>query len=427
MDSREIYELLSEASMGISTDTRTVKKGDIFVALKGDKFDANEFAAQALEAGATYAVIDNLSYKKDDRYIVVENTLKTLQDLAHLHRLTFSIPILAIGGSNGKTTTKELIHTVLSKKYKTHTTTGNLNNDIGVPLTLLSMKPETEIAIIEIGANHPGEHLTLLDILNPTHVLITNNGADHLEGFGSLDGVRNANKEIYDWAQAHNAHALVNNAIADLMEDSADLDRTVYPIKPHESISSLYAGVQYDGMDFTTSLFGAYNEPNILAVIAIGEYFNVPLSDIREAIASYVPTLKRSQYIHADGYDVVLDCYNANPSSMELALRDFFGHTASGKRIIIVGDMLEMGDVEQVVHKDILDIVSSLYDSNDIVVCVGHRFGLYKNSFPFQFYETSAEASVYFNTLDLTHKTVFLKASRGIKLEDVIKEKVPLL
>ncbi len=421
-----IYTLLSNHTLSISTDTRTVKKGDVFIALKGDKFDANAFAVQALEQGAQYAIIDNPVYAIDDRYILVEDTLQTLQDLAHRYRKQFSIPILAIGGSNGKTTTKELVHAVLSKRYQVHTTTGNLNNDIGVPLTLLGMSADTDIAVIEIGANHPSEHTTLMDILSPTHILVTNNGADHLEGFGSLEGVRSANKEIYDWAHQHTVHAFVNNSIADLVEDSAELDRTLYPIKSHQGSSSLYAGIFYDNTEFTTSLFGAYNEPNILAAITIGEYFDVSIPDIQKAIADYTPTLKRSQLIKHDDYSVVLDCYNANPSSMELALRDFFGHTSPDTRIVIIGDMLEMGDVEHAVHEDVLKLVTSFADAQDTVMCVGPRFEAFKESFPFHFYEDSQTAREYFNTLNLIGKTIFLKASRGIKLEEVIKEKIPL-
>ncbi len=427
MTSEEIYQLIASENLSISTDTRTVKSGDIFIALKGDNFDANTFATTALAQGAVYTIIDNPVYKIHDQYILVDDTLRTLQDLARLHRAQFTIPIIAIGGSNGKTTTKELVHAVLSKKYRTHVTTGNLNNNIGVPLTLLKMKADTEIAVIEIGANHPLEHTELLGILTPTHVLVTNNGADHLEGFGNLEGVRKANREIYDWARVHDTHIFVHRDITDLVEDSETPDRTLYPTQSYTSTSSMFAGVRYGDNDFTTTLFGAYNEPNILAAIAIGEYFDVPILQMRDAIATYTPTLKRSQIITGENYSVVLDCYNANPSSMELAVRDFFGHTTPGKRIVIIGDMLEMGDVEQQVHIQILELVANLADAQDIVICVGPRFGISKDKFPFSFYEHSTDAKVSFATLDLSDKTIFLKASRGIKLEDVVKEKVPLI
>lgn len=426
MEISKLYELFAQSGSQVSTDSRSIPAGALYIALKGENFDGNAFTADALAKGASYAIIDNATYKTNDGCILVESTLKTLQDLAHHHRNQFDIPILAIGGSNGKTTTKELIYTVLSKKYRTHTTSGNLNNDIGVPTTLLSMPTNTEVAVIEIGANHPGEHIELMNILAPTHILVTNNGADHLEGFGSLEGVRKANKEIYDWAHEHKTHTFVNKYLDDLIKDSSSLERTVYPDKSHEDTSSLYAAVVYDGVEFTSSLVGAYNEANIYAAIAIGEYFNIPLPDIREAIADYTPTLKRSQYIHGKDYGVVLDCYNANPSSMELALQDFFLNTTNGTRIVIVGDMLEMGAVEAQVHTDILKQITELIDPSDIVICVGPRFYASKDSFPFHFYETTETAREYFNTLDLTNKTVFVKASRGIKLEDVIKEKIPL-
>ena len=414
-----LYNLLQK--QGFSTDTRSITEGQIFIALQGETFDGNTLAINALEQGASYALIDNPHYKTDERCILVENTLTTLQELAKIHRKHFSIPILVIGGSNGKTTTKELVHAVLSKKYTTHTTSGNLNNNIGVPMTILNMKANTEIAVIEIGANHPGEHRELMDILAPTHVLITNNGADHLEGFESLAGVRKANKEIYDWAHTHHAHAFVNQHIDDLGEDSNNLSRTVYPMSPYESTSSLYASIRYNGLDFTSSLFGSYNEANMLAALAIGEYFEVPLSDIQSAIAEYVPTLKRSQVIQKDDYTLIVDCYNANPTSMSLALRDFAHTSPTGKRIFVIGDMLEMGSEESRLHKEILDLTQSIADPHDIVWCVGPRFGMYKNDFPFAFFNSAADAQKIFTTLDLAGKIVFLKASRGIRLEDILK------
>lgn len=424
METTDLYNLI--ISHGFSTDTRALAPGQIFIALRGENFDGNDMATTALLAGAAYAVIDKPSCKLNDAYILVHNTLETLQHVANIHRKQFSIPIIAIGGSNGKTTTKELVQAVLSKKYTTHATTGNLNNDIGVPLTLLTMPKDTEIAVIEIGANHPLEHTTLMDIISPTYVLITNNGADHLEGFGSLEGVRSANKEIYESARKQNGKVFVNRHIPDLCEDSEGLDRIMYPTKPVHGTSSLYAGVNYDGADITTSLFGSYNEPNILAAITVGEYFDVPLSDIKEAIQNYTPTLKRSQIINRPDYSVILDCYNANPSSMKLALEDFAKGSTGGKRFFIIGDMLEMGDEEARLHKEILDLVQTLTDPEDVVWCVGPRFGAYSKEYPFTFFEHAVDAKGPFSDINLIGKTIFLKASRGIKLEDVIKEKIPL-
>ncbi|MBP6857736.1 MAG: UDP-N-acetylmuramoyl-tripeptide--D-alanyl-D-alanine ligase [Candidatus Pacebacteria bacterium] len=425
MNPEEIYKLISEKSFNISTDTRALSPGDIYIGIKGENFDGNMFVSQALEKGALYAITDLEENKNINKSLFVENTRETLEELAKIHRSQFSIPIIAIGGSNGKTTTKELISAVLQKKYKVHTTKGNFNNDIGLPLTILAMPLDTEIAVIEIGANHLEEHTKLLNIFSPTYVLVTNNGADHLEGFGSLAGVRKANKEIYDWAQENNAKTFVNKNISDLIEDSKDNETVIYPSKDFNSKSSLYAGVTYDGQDFSSSLFGSYNEPNILAAIAVGEYFDVNVKDIQEAVASYEPTLKRSQIINGGNYKIILDCYNANPSSMELALKDFFRQTKNGERIIITGDMFEMGEEEQMVHKEILDLLEKLREEKDVVIVVGPRFYQSKDNFPFMFYKNTTDAKDYFDKLDIKNKTIFVKASRGMKLEELIKEKIP--
>lgn len=426
MDLETLYREIKEKKLIISTDTRTLQPGNIYIAIKGEMFDGNTFAKDAIEKGARYAVIDNPDYVYNDQCILVDNTRLTLELLAQRHRNQFSIPILAIGGSNGKTTTKELIHAVLSKKYRTHTTKGNLNNDIGVPLTMLAMSEDTQCAVIEIGANHADEHTKLLDIIRPTHVLVTNNGRDHLEGFGSIEGVRSANKEIYDWALSNAAFAFVPKAYPDLIEDSQDLNRMLYPEKEHTSISGTYASISYDNIDVHSALFGSYNEANILAAITVGEYFSVPLFDIKVAIESYKPTLKRSELIKRDRYSLVLDCYNANPTSMTLALKDFCRITTPGSRIILIGDMLEMGTIEAAVHKEILELVRELVATEDQVLVVGPRFNAFASQFSFQFFEMSDSTRVYFNTLPIDGKQIFVKASRGIKLEEVIKEKIPL-
>lgn len=426
MESNDIYKLISKGAFSISTDTRTLITGDIYIGIKGENFDGNSFTLQAIEKGASYVITDLGEYKTNEKCIIVRNTRKTLEELARIHRQQFSIPVVAIGGSNGKTTTKELITSVLSKKYIVHTTKGNLNNDIGVPLTLLSMPKETEVAIVEIGANHKDEHIKLLNIISPTHVLVTNNGQDHLEGFGSAQGAREANKEIYDWAQINNAKAFVYKELPDLMEDSQGLDIIIYPKEESLSKSSIYAKVSYKNTLFESSLFGSYNEANILASITVGEYFDVPLEKIQEAVKEYEPTLKRSQIIENKDYRIVLDCYNANPSSMELALKDFFDQTKEGDRVAIIGDMFEMGQEEKRVHKEILELVSSLIEKKDIVLCVGPRFYVSKELFPFTFFETTEKAREYFNSLDLQGKTIFVKASRGMKLEEIIKERIPL-
>lgn len=427
MDSAELYHRIAQDGVSISTDTRTIRKGAVYLALKGESFDGNKFAHDALVKGARFSIVDDPSQATDARCILVKDTKKTLEELAHIHRTQYSIPVITIGGSNGKTTTKELVAAVLEKKYRIHTTKGNLNNDIGVPLTILEMPLDTEIAIIEIGANHHGEHTALLTIVSPTHVLVTNNGADHLEGFGSIEGARKANKEIYDWAFTHDAKAFVNKTILDLVNDSEKIkNRILYPTDQWEPKEQTTAALKYKNVEITSQLFGSYNIPNLLAAITIGNYFDVPLESIQEAITSYTPSLKRSQIIPGEDYTLILDCYNANPSSMELALGDFHATTPAGKRIFLVGDMLEMGTEEKAVHKKILDFLATLVEPNDICLIVGPRFGIYKEHYPFTFFDSATSAREVFDNLDLKGKHIFVKASRGIKLEEVIKEKAPL-
>ena len=288
------------------------------------------------------------------------------------------------------------------------------------------MPKDTEIAVIEIGANHPLEHTELLHIIEPTHILVTNNGADHLEGFGSIEGARYANKEIYDWAQHNPCTVFVNKNITDLVTDSEHTNRILYPILEVHSNSKLFAGLIYNNTSIQSTLFGSYNEPNILAAIAIGEFFSISLENIKNAIENYIPNLKRSQIVHQDTTTFAIDCYNANPTSMELALIDFFTQSPQGKRIIIIGDMLEIGEQENMMHKHILDIVQKYTIAGDTILCVGPRFFIHKNEFPYIFFETSQHAQEYFDQLDIENNYVFLKASRGIKLETVIKNKVPL-
>lgn len=419
MDIHTLYEKLKQTSFIFSTDTRTLTSGEIFVALKGENFDGNLYCKEALEKGVAYVITTNPHNINDSRILTVSDPLKTLQDIASLYRKEFAIPILVIGGSNGKTTTKELIHTVLSKKYRVHTTKGNLNNDIGVPLTLLSMSRNTEIAVIEIGANHPNEHIVLMNIVSPTHALVTNNGADHLEGFGTLEGVRTANKEIFD--MLGDGTVFVSSLQEDLMEDSKQLKHIIYPQETYQSTSTFYASLSYKGQSYTSKLFGSVNEANILSAIAVGEYFSVLPADMASTIAVYEPTLKRSQVIEKDDHTIIMDCYNANPTSMELSLTDFFSATQGKERIIIVGDMLEVGEKESEEHFSILAFISKQILENDTCIVVGKRFYEHKALFPYSFFLTTGEVRTFLETLPLKDKMVFLKASRGIRLEDVIQ------
>jgi UDP-N-acetylmuramoyl-tripeptide--D-alanyl-D-alanine ligase len=418
MDIQELYTVCKKTPFIFSTDTRTISGGAIFVGIKGDLFDGNAYCQEAIEKGASYVISTNPDGINDPRILTVTDPLLTLHQIATLYRKEFIIPFLVIGGSNGKTTTKELIHAVLSKKYTVHTTQGNLNNHIGVPLTILQTPKNAEIAIIEMGANHPHEHTVLMDIVQPTHILVTNNGADHLEGFGSLDGVRKANKEIFD--KAGSAHAFINKNLSDLVEDSVSLPRTLYPTAQHKSTSSLFASLIYKDISFTSSLFGSFNEANMLAAITVGEHFTVPLPYIQEAIASYEPSLKRSQVIQKEDHMIILDCYNANPTSMELSLKDYFAHSEAGKRIVIVGDMLEGGETEDEAHEVILQLIKEQKNTNDIIICVGKRFGKYQKNFSFNFFSTALEARGFLHTIPFANKKIFLKASRGIRLEEIL-------
>ncbi len=420
MEIKDLYNIfINECSQSISTDTRKIKTGSLFFAWKGENIDGNKFAEEALEKGANYVVIDNPEYKVNEKCILVQDSIKTLQDLASFHRNKFNIPLIVIGGSNGKTTTKELLVSVLEKKYKTHYTKESFNNHTGVPLTILDMHIDSEIAVIEIGANHIGEHKDLLAIVKPCFVLVTNNGKDHLEGFGSIQGVREANKEIYDWAKENNAKIFVNKFISDLMQDSDGGDCILYPQKEYESTSGEYASLIYGKDVFESKLFGSYNEPNILASIAIGEYFEIDISSIQKSILEYSPSLKRSQIIKTEDNLIILDCYNANPSSMELSLKDLFLNFKDKNKIIIVGDMLELGESSSQYHLEILDYIKYNISKEDIVLAVGKDFYQYKNIFDFNFFENVDSAKILFDSLNKKDALIFVKASRGIRLENI--------
>lgn len=421
MNISELHTIYSnECGYVVDTDTRKLRKGSLFFAWKGEKDDGNRFAQQALDNGAQYVVIDNPEFALDDRCILVEDSIKTLQDLAKFHREQFTIPVLAIGGSNGKTTTKELVASVLKEKYKIHVTEKNFNNHTGVPLTLLAMHPDTECAVVEIGANHAGEHSALLDVLQPTHVLVTNNGKDHLEGFGSTQGVRKANAEIFVWAEKHNAQIFVNKFLLDLVEDSSGSNQILYPEFDFQGTSDIFASINYDDLEIKSRLFGSFNEVNILAAVVIGIYFDVEKKKIKESIEGYTPELNRSQIVNKENYTVIMDCYNANPSSMELALLDVFTVSQEKKKIIIIGDMAELGSESSFYHKEILELVNNNISTKDIVICVGSIFSSFQEKYPFHFFENINDAKIFFTSLEKKDALVFLKASRSLGLENIL-------
>ena len=341
----------------IITDSRCVENNSIFFALKGENFDGNKFAIKALESGAKYAVIDNAKFKLNDNFILVDNVLKCLQQLASFHREQFVIPLIGITGTNGKTTTKELIHTVLKRKFKTHATKGNFNNHIGVPLTLLEMPLNTEIAIIEMGANHQGEIKELCEIAKPNYGLITNIGKAHLEGFGGFEGVVKAKNELYNFIRNY-GRAFLNSDNKLLSELAENLNSIKYGTKQDSDCFAEileinpYVKLRWNNIDIQSNLIGKYNFENILAAICIGNFFNVAHSNIKSAVENYIPQNNRSQIVQTKTNKILLDAYNANPTSMSLAIESF-ELLKSKTKVVILGDMLELGDESIFEHKEI--------------------------------------------------------------------------
>ncbi len=381
----------------------------------------------ALDKGAAYAIIDEPQYQAGDHYIIVENALDVLQCLANMHRNRFTIPVIAITGTNGKTTTKELLHSVLSKKYMTMATTGNLNNHIGVPLTLLKLKPETKIAIVEMGANHPGEIDLLCRIAEPSHGIITNIGKAHLEGFGGFEGSVRTKTELYRFLRSRQGIAFVNTADPLLVQYtegmkviSYDTGKTVFTgeqIHPEEPFVRMKIMIEGQEITLSSKLFGRYNAGNILAAACIGHFFGVKPLEIREAIESYLPQNNRSQILQTSTNLLVLDMYNANPSSMILALQDF-AISAQDRKVLILGDMLELGSESDKEHMEILGLIEKLGFTE--VYLVGPVFTRLNMKRDWLCFQDSELAYIWFGHHRLTGATVLLKGSRGIKLEKIV-------
>ena len=350
----ELYSLFLKQRT-ITTDSRDCPKGSIFFALKGDTFNGNAYAASALEKGCAYAVIDEAEYAADDRYIVVPDVLTTLQQLANEHRKALGTPIVGITGTNGKTTTKELVATVLEKKYNVLYTQGNFNNHIGVPKTLLQLTEEHNMAVIEMGANHPGEIKTLVNIVEPDCGLITNVGKAHLEGFGSFEGVIKTKGELYDFLREHKGKVFIDEENEHLMNISQGLD--LIPYVTGEVIDCApYLHFKWQGGEIMTHLIGAYNIKNMMAAATVGLYFGVPVADINDALAGYIPSNNRSQLTITEKNKLIVDTYNANPTSMMAALQNFSIMKVSPK-MAILGDMRELGEVSEAEHKKVVDFL----------------------------------------------------------------------
>lgn len=397
------------ASSGVQTDSRKVALGEMFFALKGDNFDGNRYASQALEAGAKVAVVDDEGVAVDDRYLLVDNVLTALQGLAHYHRQRLSAPVLAITGTNGKTTTKELTAAVLGRKFRTHYTQGNLNNHIGVPLTLLSVPLDAEFVIVEMGASSRGEIRLLAEIAAPDYGLITNIGRAHLEGFGGEEGVRKGKGELYDYLCAHNGVALFRSddeVLASMVAERKGLCAEGYE-------SSLAEG-------FVSNLVGDYNRFNIAAAVAVGRHFGVTEKDIASAIAGYEPRNNRSQSMQTTWNLLTVDCYNANPSSMVAAITNFHStsHAEFSHKMMILGDMLELGEWSESEH---LRVLEEALAGEAKVVVVGRNFSSVAGSFESVVsFPSTAQAAEWLKENAPTRTFILVKGSRGIGLEKLL-------
>lgn len=417
-------------NLSISTDTRNITTGCIFFALKGDNFNANEFAAQAIEKGAAYAVVDEEKYACE-RCLLVEDSLSALQDLAAFHRKQLNIPVIGLTGSNGKTTSKELVNAVLAEQYKTFATFGNLNNHIGVPLSILSISPDVEIAIIEMGANHQKEIELLCRIAQPTHGIITNVGMAHLDGFGGFEGVKKGKAELYAYLKETNGYTFINRNNPHLLEMSAaaGLSKLIYygsengnTVKGSLKSSDPFIEVEWTNHEVTslvkTNLTGSYNFENILAAICIGDFFDMAASEINSGLSGYQPKNNRSQLTKTENNTVICDFYNANPSSMSAALNNISVLTAS-KKTAILGDMFELGPEAATQHE--LIAKQATESRLDEVILIGKYFYAFKDLIKATFFETPAEAANYLQRKPIKDHLILLKGSRGMKLESLLQ------
>lgn len=419
-----LHKYLSDSS-GVCTDTRKIIPKCIFFALKGDNFNGNLFTQEALDKGAFKVIVDEIAFHKNSgETIFVDNVLLTLQQLAQFHREFLSLPIISLTGSNGKTTSKELINAVLSQKFKTVATQGNLNNHIGVPLTLLAMTKETELGIVEMGANHLGEIKMLSEIAEPDYGYITNFGKAHLEGFGSIEGVIQGKTELYQFLKAHNKKIFVNANDPKQLANSDGIERITFGTPQSDFDvnlldSSHHLSVAFKGIKIQSNLVGAYNFANISAAIAIGAYFKVSSEEIKKGIEGYVPTNNRSQLMTKGPNSILMDAYNANPTSMLAALENF-KQAKGDNKIMFLGDMFELGKEAETEHQNIVDFLAENPFGN--VFLVGSNFFKTKNnaSHIYQF-ETFDALKKTLESDSPKNATILIKASRGMALERVLE------
>lgn len=427
MEINELYQHFKKHP-SVQTDSRKIKKGDLFFALKGPNFNGNKYAQQALDDGAVLCIVDEETGLHDSRIIKVNDSLETLQALAKKHREQFSIPFIAITGSNGKTTTKELVHAVLSKKYITYTTIGNLNNHIGIPLTILSVKPDAEMAVIEMGANHQHEIEGYCKYALPTHGLITNCGKAHLEGFGGEEGVKKGKGELFDYLRNNNGTAFIFNDYGYLSEMSKGISNII----TYGTIDADLNGeaIKESGSEFlrvkigkgvtineiNTQLVGGYNLPNVLAAVCIGKTFGVDDEQIIAALENYIPSNSRSQLIEKDSNRIILDAYNANPSSMKAAIENF-ANMPGNKKVLMLGGMMELGDESMTEHENLVKLINQ--NQWHKVVLVGKDYKDLPVSF-IHFYDVSG-ARNWFREQHFMDALILVKGSRSMQMEKVLE------
>jgi UDP-N-acetylmuramoyl-tripeptide--D-alanyl-D-alanine ligase len=422
---KKIYELFLKSS-GVSTDTRKIFDNCIFFALKGNNFNGNTFALEAIKQGALYAVIDEPTIENNERLILVENVLKTLQEVANIHRRTFNIPFIAITGSNGKTTTKELIYAVLKQKFNAFATQGNLNNHIGIPLTLLSIKQDTEIAIIEMGANHQKEIESYCQYVEPTHGLITNIGKAHLEGFGGIEGVKKGKGELYNYLYAHQGIIFLCTTNDTLVGMSKFTNPITYPLKNNFYSCDFVEAMPYIKLRaennelISTQLAGAYNFDNIAVALCIGKYFGVDDFLANKAIAMYNPDNNRSQIIKTNSNSIVMDCYNANPTSMKAALESF-AQNDFGPKMILIGDMYELGAESELEHKNIGVLISQLKFEKVLLCGTAMKAAFDELGDKAEYFENRALLLDWLKNNYIQHYHILIKASRGMALEKLVE------
>jgi UDP-N-acetylmuramoyl-tripeptide--D-alanyl-D-alanine ligase len=421
----ELYTIFLQFP-SIQTDTRKLQPGDLFFALKGPNFNGNQFAKQALDAGAAYVIIDEPVNFTDSRIIETADALQLLQDLAKYHRQQFTIPFIAITGSNGKTTTKELVYEVLASTYKTYTTKGNLNNHIGIPLTILAVKKDAELAVIEMGANHQNEIAGYCQYTMPTHGIITNCGKAHLEGFGGEMGVMKGKGELFDYLKLHGGTAFIMNDYAYLKQ----LSEGISAIKTYGTENAEITGVADNSGHFLqvemtigtsikkikTNLVGEYNLPNVLVAVAVGKYFNVADEAIQKALENYTPSNSRSQLIEKNGNQIILDAYNANPSSMKAAIENFAKMEGDDK-VLLLGAMMELGSESIAEHIAIVGLIDQYHWK--AVVLVGGDFN--KIAPQYLYFQQAQEVKEWLQLQGYLGVKLLVKGSRSMQMEKVLE------